>query len=466
MKKLQALLILLCRAIIASAFWLSIRAGASLKISGVAFDRGLPRTYLGMTHRRDIDPFILVPTIIFHRGWKALSSVVYFALRGDAFTRGFLARMVARPSWLARALRPLALGPVLRWLGVYPSEGLLRPAEEWVREVLQCEGDVPAASILAPAFLRDFAQAAHLSLEQVSQFPLSRLLAWRYHHALQGFYGPELLHGSGRRAIERRVIERIHTHLADVSRCLWQGGTFFGSPEGQLSPDGHISSMHAGFHRIVRAAPPDLRVVPISLTYDFMTCGRRRIFADFAPALEHVGQLPQDELDAQLRRAWLLHAHFTCTQLASGFLLNRQRAASPKFTLDDLAQVVHQQARELVDAGRQVDPQLLTLAGATRRVRQYLAYVERRGLVQRVSPKFWQISFGELAIHVRPRQVAYDDVPLLYAYNELQDLLSIADNREDTVSIRPMGNRTKVFNPLAKYNLGRYIHSRNKSYPT
>ena len=163
MKKLQALLILLCRTIIASAFWLSIRAGASLKISGVAYDRGLPRTYLGMTHKRDIDPFILVPTIIFHRGWRVLVSEVYFALRGDAFTRGFLARMVVRPSWLARALHPLALGSVLHWLGTYPIDGLQRPAEEWVREVLNSAGDLPAASILAPAFLRDFAQATHLA---------------------------------------------------------------------------------------------------------------------------------------------------------------------------------------------------------------------------------------------------------------------------------------------------------------
>lgn len=426
MKKLQTLLVFLCRIIIASAFWLAIRAGASLKISGVSNDRGFPHTYLGMTHKRDIDPFILVPTIIFHRGWTALASQVHFALRADGFTRGFLARMVTHPSWLARLLRPLTLGPVLRWLGTYPIEGLMRPAEEWVREALQSAGDLPAASILAPAFLHDFAQATHLSIERVEQFPLSRLLAWRYHRALQGFRGPEMLQGSRRRPIERHVIERIHTDLADVSHCLWQGGSFLGSPEGQLSPDGHISSMHAGFHRTVRAAPPDFCVVPISLIYDFMTSGRTRIFADFAPALEHPAKLSPGELDAQLRRAWLLRAHFTCTQLASGFLMERQRAAAPKFTFDDLAQTIHQQARELVETGRQVDPQLLTRTGATRRARQYLSYVERRGLVQRITSVCWQLSFGELAIHVGPREVAYDDVPLLYAYNELQDLLSVS----------------------------------------
>src|SRR5260370_42490137 len=134
MKRLQALLVALCRTIIASAFWLAIRLSASLKVSGGEHDTGMPRTYLGMTHKRDIDPFILVPTIVFSRGWKALAKDVRFALRGDGFTRGFLARMVVRPSWLVRLLRPLSVGPILRWLGTYPLEGLLRPAEEWVRE--------------------------------------------------------------------------------------------------------------------------------------------------------------------------------------------------------------------------------------------------------------------------------------------------------------------------------------------
>ena len=425
MKKIQMLLVLICRTILASAFWLAIRVGSSLEISGVTYDKGLPRTYLGMTHKRDIDPFILVPTIVFHRGFKALAHEVRFALRADGFTTGFLGRIVTRPAWLKWALRPLSVGPILRWLGTYPIEGLVRPAEEWVREVRQVEGDLRAETMLSPAFLRDFAQTTRLTVEQAGQLTLSQMLAWRYHQALQGFYGPEILQGSKRRHIEQRVVERIHTHLAAISTCFWQGGTFFGAPEGQLSPDGHIGSPHAGFHRTMRASPPDLRVVPISLMYDFMTTGRQRIFVDFAPTLEYAAKMPQDALDTQIRISWLWHAHFTCTQLASGFLLERQRTSSLEFTLDECVHAVHQQACMLHAEGRHVDPLLLQLARAARRVRQYLAYVERRGLVQREAKQRWRIAFGELAINVGLRQVGYDDVPLLYAYNELQDLLSV-----------------------------------------
>ncbi|MGH2479256.1 MAG: hypothetical protein ACRDHW_06345 [Ktedonobacteraceae bacterium] len=426
MKKLQTLLLFICRTIIGCIFWLSIRVGASLTISGVTYDRGLPRTYLGMTHKRDTDPFLLLPTIGFHRGWRALAGDFHFALRADGFTRGFLARMIARPAWFARLLRPLSVGPALRWLGTYPIEGLIRPAEEWVREVLQTAGDMPAETILAPAFLRDFAQATALSLVEVNQLALSHLLAWRYQHALRDFYGPEILRGPRRRQIERQVIERIHTHQADISGCLWQDGTFLGSPEGQLSPDGRVSPMYAGFRRLIRAVPPDLRVVPISLIYDFMTSGRLRIFVDFAPTLEYAGKLPLTELDAHLRHAWLLHAHFTCTQLASGFLMARQQAHVPEFTLNDFTHAVYQQACELAAAGRHVDPLLLQPATVTRRTRQYLTYAERHGLVQRHTAQHWQLTLHERTMQVGPREVAYEKEPLLYAYNELQDLLSVS----------------------------------------
>lgn len=428
MKIVKTFLVALCRMILASAFWLSIRLSTSLTIHGVKYDMGAPRTYLGMTHKRDVDPFILLPTIIFHRGWKALTRDVRFALRGDGFTRGFLARVMGgRPAWLAWLLRPISVGPALRWLGTHPTDGLLRPAEEWMREVLLTDGDTQAGAILSPAFMQDFARATSLSVEQVRDSRLSHLLAWRYHAVLRKFYGPEMLLGTKRRHIERRVIARIHAQLDEIAACLWQDGSFFGSPEGQLSPDGRIGPLHAGFHRIVRAAPPDLRVVPIALTYDFMTTGRRHIFVNFAPALEYAPKLPQAELDQRLYRSWLLHMHFTCTQLASGFLMERQRSSLPEFTLYDLAHAVYQQACELAAAGRHVDPQLLRPAGVTRKVRGYLAYVERRGLIRRCSTNRWQITFGKLVIQVGPREVAYDEVPLLYAYNELQDLLSLSN---------------------------------------
>jgi hypothetical protein len=423
MNMVKMLLVALCRTILACAFWLSTRLHNSVTVQGTDHARGTTRTYLAMIHKRDSDPFILVPIVVFHGGWKALARDVRFAMRGDGFTRGFLARIVSHPVWLVWLLRPFSVGPLLRWLGTYPTDGLFRPAEEWIREVLQIDGDVQAAAILSPTFIQDVLHATHLPPEQMRDIPLSHLLQWRYHAAIQRFSGPEMLLRSKRRHIERHVVERIHRHINEVAAYLWQDGSIVGSPEGQLSPDGHLSSIHAGFHRIVHLSPPDLCVLPVALIYDFMTCGRPRIFVDFAPAIEHAPALSRQVLNEQLRRAWLQHAHFTCTQLASGFLIERQRSSALQFTTFELAQAVHLQAMTLAAAGRQVDPRLLQQAGAARRAHSYLAYIERRGLVRHCSPEHWCITFDRLAIEVGPREVAYNDVPLLYAYNELQDLL-------------------------------------------
>src|SRR5579875_2735187 len=122
MKALKKFPIAVCRAILASAFWLVVRLIYSLKIHGVEHDTGKARTYLGMMHKRDIDFFILVPIIVLHRGWKALARDLHFALLGYGFKRGFLARSMGwQPGWLARLLRPLGVGHLMRWLGNYPK---------------------------------------------------------------------------------------------------------------------------------------------------------------------------------------------------------------------------------------------------------------------------------------------------------------------------------------------------------
>jgi len=134
-----------CRAILASAFWVASRIFHTVEVHGVEHDTVMSRTYYGMLHKRDLDPIIIIPTVVFHRRWRGLAGDLHFALRSDGFTPGFLGRLVMQPRLLSRALRFLSIGPVLRWLGAHPMQDLLRPAEEWVRKALQLdtESSVP-----------------------------------------------------------------------------------------------------------------------------------------------------------------------------------------------------------------------------------------------------------------------------------------------------------------------------------
>lgn len=425
MKRLESTLIALSRATIASAFWIATRLAHDIQVHGLEYDTRTPRTYLGMSHKRDLDPIILLPTIVFHRGWRGLAGNIHFALRGDAFSPGYLARITMRPRWFSHLVRPLSLGTALHWLGTHPTDALLRPAEEWIRELMDTGENGLVGDELAPFFIEEVAQASGEGYEQIAAYRLSSLLAWRYQEVLQHYYGPELLIGPDRRPLERRAVARIKGYLVDLAEWLWQGGSLYGSPEGQLSPDGRLSPINSGLHRMLRAGPPDTRIVPIFLIYDFMTVQRPRVFIDFAPAIENAPELPADELDNQLRAAWLHSARFTCTQLASGFLMQALRIGQPSFTQHDLADYVCKQAAALHAAGRHVDEQLLDPRKAHKRVAGYLEYAARHHLVRR-DGHTWIPTAVETPIKVRPREVGYDQFPLMYAWNELQEMLSIS----------------------------------------
>jgi hypothetical protein len=135
--------------------------------------------------------------------------------------------------------------------------------------------------------------------------------------------------------------------------------------------------------------------------------------------------LPPKELDSRLVTAWLQSARFTCTQLASGFLVQASRAGVSSFTLDDLADNVHHVAVTLFEAGRHVDQQLLQLRDARKRAAGFLKFAARHGLVRRAGRHTWTPTVTEISLNVRPKEVAFEQAPLMYAWNELQEMLSI-----------------------------------------
>ena len=425
LKNIESVLLAICRAIIAGAFWIASRIFHKVEVHGVEHDAVAPRTYYGMLHKRDLDPIIIVPTVVFHRGWRGLAGDLHFALRSDGFSPGYLGRLVMRPRLLSRALRLLSIGPILRWLGAHPVQDLFRPAEEWVREALLLGNESCVGDVFTSDFIEEVAIVTGEQQEQIASYHLSQLLDWRYQHALQQYYSSEILALSIRRHLKRRMIARIKNSITELNTWISRGGSLYGSPEGHLSPDGKVSPINSGLHRILHHTPSDTRLVPISIMYDFMTIGRLRIFVDFAPTIENVSNLPSDELDTRLRLAWLRSARITSTQLASGFLVNAEREGLSSFTLDDVVVNLHYHAIKLVKAGRNVDRYLLKKNQARNRAKDFLVYAERHGLIRRIGGCTWELTLNETPINVRPREVGYDQSPLVYAWNELQEILSV-----------------------------------------
>src|SRR6185312_9341661 len=55
------------------------RLTLSIKIHGLDYDTGAPRTFYAITHKRDFDAFVPLPMLVAHRGRRALTHDVHFA---------------------------------------------------------------------------------------------------------------------------------------------------------------------------------------------------------------------------------------------------------------------------------------------------------------------------------------------------------------------------------------------------
>ena len=413
------------RLALAGAFTAAPRAFVSVRARGLEHDPRQPATIYAITHKRDLDAIAPLPILLAHRGPRGLTRDVRFAMRGDFVQPGFLSRIVRRPDWFARALRPLALNAILRGIGILPLDALyVRPFEAWIREALRAEGDVLIGSILAAEAIRQVAEAASEASEALAARPLSSLLAWRYFPLLQDAIGPEIFAGPARRRAEQRAVEAAKRQLEECAAWLRSGGSLYTSPEGYLSPDGRISPIRAGLHRILREGPDDALIVPVAIIYDFLTTGRPRMWIDVAPPLLGAARLGPHELEAALRTAWLGALRFTCTQLASAVLMERFAAGERSLTARALAHVVLRRARELADAGRNVDPDLLLPRRARRQAERYLRACERLGVTERVSRGRWALAREPAPLRGAPDEPGYRTSPIRYALNELRDMLA------------------------------------------
>lgn len=425
MNYIKSMLAAFCRIVLAGIFWVIVRALYHVEFSGLEYARGKHPTFFAMAHKRDLDPLVEVPPILACRGWRALLGDVHFALRSDAFSHGFLGRIIRHPRWLARCLRPLSLRAILSQWGLHPLENIhIRPAEVWIGNWLEIAGDERADEVLTLSFLQHVALMSGEDIQLLKSRPLSHLLSWRYQEILQTWYSADIFVRSARQRIKQVVLRKLKQELADLTAWLSRGGSLWGSPEGRLSPDGKVSMFTPVLDRLLNGSPADTCVIPISISYDFMTTGRLRIFVNLALPIEQAPSLHARELELQLRRGWLQYTYFTCTQLASGFLVKRGCTASAPFTLDDLALDVHQQAVMLAMGGRYVDKDLLSLRSAQKLARRFLDYALRHKLVRSRDHSTWEPTVGNLAMQVNAGDTGYQQAPLAYAWNELREMLS------------------------------------------
>jgi len=362
--------------------------GYDVKTRGVENYTRSPSTLVVYNHRRDADTPIIANVLFGRQGPFSRAPRPTFVAREDLFRPHFLANYLESwPSPIRALLSPLGLRPFLWALQAYPMRRIReRTLGEVLEDVLQLFGDLPLHDVLKPDWVERFAE---LTSGDPSQLTVRQALGSRFRPLLRQGYGLTKLARSRFRAMKPHEREVIDSHLQLFVRLLERGETLQLAPEGAVSRDGGFARIRAGLHVLVNRPRTLVRVLPVGITYDFMTCGRSTVFVNVGQEMLNLRGLRPGEASAQVARAIWAQSTITASQLASQLLASVRSRGGHMITESELLQHVADEAERWSEAGLYVDPRLLVRKEREKRMSEYIEHCVRSGeLIPRTMGRF------------------------------------------------------------------------------
>ncbi len=387
-----------------------------------------PATLLLCGHKRDWDPLLCAIKLYYQRGWwRPDGRRMAFVGREDMFLRGFLAEIVGYrnwPRWAMWLLDHTRLTPIIGPLRAYP---IARPLEfstrQYLFELRQEQGNLPLNEVFSAEFLAQFAGR---------DLRISDILTWGYRERLMVRLRRRYLLPGQYEAYKTRQREKIARQLQAIVGALKQGDTLWLAPEGMITQDGSPRRVRESLHSLLAMIPADVRMLPANVTYDFMTTDRMRACISVGPPLEGLAKLERTEQGKAVTAAIAGQTVVTMSMLGSRFLWERLQQQPPLFTFEAALAALAQNVRMLTERGAILERGLRDARQMQRRLRAFLAYGLRHGLLSRQPGGFY-------AINAAPFQEQRDSFYWLnprYCINELAALEAALAQRERSIIAR------------------------------
>ncbi len=371
----------------------------AIEVRGLENYTRMPSTLVVCNHRRDTDGPIIGCTLMGRRGLKTVSSLPNFVAREDLFRRAFLWNYLENwPTALRDLLAPINPGAALRYFRTYPIRRVPeRSLGEILDDVHQMFGNVTLSHVLKPEWVKRFESVAGpaprpLRIQDVRGRVFRPLLCTRY-----GLSKMRREFFTAIKPFERTVIEQ---HLAVFTALLERGEVVQLAPEGGTSQDGRFARLRAGLYILLNRVRVPVRVLPVGITYDFMTNRREKVFVNVGSELTDLAGLDRRTTDTRVAEAILAQNTVTASQLASKRLLNL-RPDGGVLTAHELVEYVAAEARRCVKAGLFVDPRLLDAPRCERRIGEYLDYCLRVGTLTALDERTYRIANFRIATNDR-----------------------------------------------------------------
>lgn len=400
-----------------------------------------PATLLLSTHKRDWDPLVCATHLYYQRGWwRPDGRRMAFVGREDMLTRGFLAEIVALwhwPRWASWLLDHVNLAPILGPLRAYPiSRPLEYSTRQYLHELRQAEGDVSLAQVFSVEFLADLDRWAALLAKRSRRFHprpsrelcISDVLTWDYREMLLERLRRRFLLPERYEAYKTRQRAKIARQVRALVGALERGDTLWLAPEGMITQDGAPRRVRESLHDLLGMMADDVRILPVSVTYDFMTTGRMRACLSVGAPLDgaRLRSLERAELGRVVIAALMGQAVVTMSMLGSRFLWERWQSGQPVFTFEAAWSTLAQNMLKLARQGATLEQGLRDVRRRQRRLRAFLAYGLRHGLLTRQPDGAYRVNPAPF----QQERVGYFWLNPRYCVNELAALEAALAQRE------------------------------------
>ncbi len=355
-----------------------------------------PATLIISSHKRDWDPLVCATHLYYQRGWwRPDGRRMAFIGREDMLSRGFLAEIVALwdwPRWASWLLDHVTLAPILSSLRGYP---IVRPLEfstrQYLFELREQEGNLPLTDVFSDEFLEQLDHWAKFRAERSRRFHrrasrelhISDVLTWDYREPLMQRLRRRALLRERYEAYKTRQRAKITRQLRAAVGALERGDTLWLAPEGMITQDGAPRRVRESLQGLLEMMPPDTRILPANVTYDFMTTDRLRACLSIGPPLHQLAALGRADLGRAVTAAITGQAVVTMTMLGSRFLWERLQHDQPVFTLEEASAAISGHLLALAGQGAALERGLGDARHVQRRLRAFLAYGLRHGLLSR-----------------------------------------------------------------------------------
>jgi 1-acyl-sn-glycerol-3-phosphate acyltransferase len=357
-------------------------------------------TLVVSNHVRDSDIPILMRVLCRRQGWRFHEPLPYFAAREDLLRRDALASL-AWPSPWSRPLGRIPVGWLFRSLRVRPMRRLREftfgdTVTELVRagvgamhpvDLFNSRGQRELAAQLGPLP----ATLAAIDLRQ-----LGRLRA--------SIWGLRRLRLAALRRIEHAFRAHITRQLAGFAALLEEGHAVYVAPEGVISGSGRFGRIRAAPWQLLRRCSRPVPILPNTLNYDPLCCGRRRVIVHVGEPMSGLEGADPRDFANRLRLAILRLRVVTASHLTAWFLC----VGPGQFTTSEFTDGLQQGLDLAASVGLTVDPlfvrgPLAPLAGERLRWLQRKRLVTRSGTHwlntwPRDAPPGWNSAAGTVAL--------------------------------------------------------------------